>query len=423
VTPFQEVNLDTQTPPNNQQNTLQIIPPSTLPQPTPSSSVSTPKRFSPKSSLSCHCVMCGKKDVDIPTQNKNICKSCDSSYWLHLSLLFVFKFCKGCKNFFPLNEFKEKPEGTKCFKCRERGRSHYLLKKQQQGKTTERAGTPSSSGSAMLTIGEEPLVIFKKRSRSQDSMDSSSNLSATLALERDYETENGISLQRSTSLPSVSNGPNSYSKPPRKPKTFDNFPSSGRKSLPSDVPVISPILLSTPPYISCAQLNSSTSLPLSEENIQNLLDVSTYNDRLISNNYRSQKKKLSLVTPLSIDTSSDSLKREGDDSEGDSGKEELSQSFDNDLSPPPLYNCTFDPSPIVKTEIDSDYQQLQKKRRKEFDDWQWDPEKNPLMQLASILATASASPSPRNPIPSTRSQKHGEDKSSKDLFQSSPIQI
>ena len=41
------------------------------------------------------CVMCGITDALIPTQNKNVCKSCDSVPWLVKCPAVVVKFCKG----------------------------------------------------------------------------------------------------------------------------------------------------------------------------------------------------------------------------------------------------------------------------------------------------------------------------------------
>lgn len=41
------------------------------------------------------CSMCGKEEVEIPTQNKNICKICDSTYWYLEKYKVVLKFCKG----------------------------------------------------------------------------------------------------------------------------------------------------------------------------------------------------------------------------------------------------------------------------------------------------------------------------------------
>ena len=90
-------------------------------------------KIDPRISRLQHCVMCGRHDVCIPSQNKNICKTCDSCFWLFLPWNVVIKFCKGCKNFFLLEEFSDKPEGTKCKKCRQRGRDNYLTKKQVGG--------------------------------------------------------------------------------------------------------------------------------------------------------------------------------------------------------------------------------------------------------------------------------------------------
>ena len=41
------------------------------------------------------CVMCGVTDAAIPSQNKNVCKSCDSVPWLVKFPEVVVKFCKG----------------------------------------------------------------------------------------------------------------------------------------------------------------------------------------------------------------------------------------------------------------------------------------------------------------------------------------
>lgn len=79
-------------------------------------------------SKSHNCVMCGLKG-NIPSQNKDVCKSCDTVFWYHRKLDVVIKFCKGCKNFVTLSEFQEKPEASKCGKCRHRGRQNYFARK------------------------------------------------------------------------------------------------------------------------------------------------------------------------------------------------------------------------------------------------------------------------------------------------------
>lgn len=76
-----------------------------------------------------HCVMCGLSDVEIPSQNKDVCKTCDTSFWYFQKLDVVVKFCKGCKNFVCLSEFEDKPEASKCGRCRHRGRQNYFSKK------------------------------------------------------------------------------------------------------------------------------------------------------------------------------------------------------------------------------------------------------------------------------------------------------
>jgi hypothetical protein len=102
------------------------------------------------------CIMCGRSDVIIPTQNKNICKFCDSSFWLHIHYKAVFKFCKGCKNFFFLEEFTDKPRGTKCEKCRERGKELYHLKKAAASGINANNAPPLIVNDEM--IGVEPSI-------------------------------------------------------------------------------------------------------------------------------------------------------------------------------------------------------------------------------------------------------------------------
>jgi hypothetical protein len=91
----------------------------------PPSTFRTPESFLPK------CVMCGldNRQVSIPSQNKDVCKSCDSSFWYCDRVKAIFKFCKGCKLFAGLKEFEGKPEASKCGKCRKRGRENYIIKK------------------------------------------------------------------------------------------------------------------------------------------------------------------------------------------------------------------------------------------------------------------------------------------------------
>lgn len=46
-----------------------------------------------------HCVMCGQSDVVIPSQNKDVCRTCDSAFWLWKRVGVVLKFCKGWNSF------------------------------------------------------------------------------------------------------------------------------------------------------------------------------------------------------------------------------------------------------------------------------------------------------------------------------------
>ena len=91
------------------------------------------KRCSNPGGRAHHCVMCGDKNAAIPSQNKDVCKTCDTGFWLVKQSQTVVKFCKGCKNFAKLWEFRDKPEATKCIKCRQRGRMNYFSKKAEEG--------------------------------------------------------------------------------------------------------------------------------------------------------------------------------------------------------------------------------------------------------------------------------------------------
>lgn len=82
------------------------------------------------------CVMCGLPPgvaCVIPRQNKDVCKDCDKSTWLHAGTGVYFKWCKGCKKFLRLGSFSEKLDAAKCDRCRERGRQSYLVKKGKDG--------------------------------------------------------------------------------------------------------------------------------------------------------------------------------------------------------------------------------------------------------------------------------------------------
>lgn len=52
-----------------------------------------------KSKLTKTCVMCknvdGSDNCVIPSQNKDVCKVCDKSFWLCLKYQVIVKFCKG----------------------------------------------------------------------------------------------------------------------------------------------------------------------------------------------------------------------------------------------------------------------------------------------------------------------------------------
>ena len=104
-----------------------------------------------------HCVMCGTlkgPNCIIPNQNKDVCKTCDSSYWLLNELNVLVKFCKGCKKFSALSDFDEKPEASKCAKCRKRGRQNYYSRKQEDDEgagVATGAGTGTGTGTSVAT--------------------------------------------------------------------------------------------------------------------------------------------------------------------------------------------------------------------------------------------------------------------------------
>mmetsp|Transcript_8867 Transcript_8867/g.13599 ORF Transcript_8867/g.13599 Transcript_8867/m.13599 type:complete len:189 (+) Transcript_8867:197-763(+) len=78
----------------------------------------------------------------IPRQNKDVCRDCDKVIWNHETSNAYFKWCKGCKNFLQIGNFSQKLDAAKCDKCRERGRTSYLLKKRT---------TPSKAESTIST--------------------------------------------------------------------------------------------------------------------------------------------------------------------------------------------------------------------------------------------------------------------------------
>lgn len=101
------------------------------------------------------CVMCSFMDgsicdvglnvgalVQIPTQNKDVCKLCDKGFWLCQKTEVVVKFCKGCKNFTTLSEFLDKPDASKCASCRDRGRQNYFSRKKIDPEKRQAESTP-----------------------------------------------------------------------------------------------------------------------------------------------------------------------------------------------------------------------------------------------------------------------------------------
>lgn len=75
------------------------------------------------------CVMCGGSESPVPSQNKGICKSCDSSVWIVRLTGMQVKWCKGCKNFRKWVDFGVKTLSTKCQQCRAQQAERYAKQK------------------------------------------------------------------------------------------------------------------------------------------------------------------------------------------------------------------------------------------------------------------------------------------------------
>ena len=72
------------------------------------------------------CVMCGKPSgtgdgcVKIPSNNKDVCNTCDSTFWKHNESGAYFKWCKGKKNFQEIHAFADNLTASKCDEARSR---------------------------------------------------------------------------------------------------------------------------------------------------------------------------------------------------------------------------------------------------------------------------------------------------------------
>ena len=74
-----------------------------------------------------------------------------------------FKWCKGCKNFLLVGNFSQKLDAAKCDKCRERGRTSYLLKKA--------SGSGGAKQTAAGTVAVSQVACGRPRARSCCSLD------------------------------------------------------------------------------------------------------------------------------------------------------------------------------------------------------------------------------------------------------------
>lgn len=103
-----------------------------------------------------HCVMCGLIEdghkCKIPNQNKDVCRKCDSTYWFLNQKNVLVKFCKGCKTFFPLMNYDDKPEASKCGSCRRRGRDNYYFKKEKDANAASNKTTTSVKSNVTTSV-------------------------------------------------------------------------------------------------------------------------------------------------------------------------------------------------------------------------------------------------------------------------------
>lgn len=144
------------------------------------------------------CIMCGANDVLIPSQNKKVCKNCDSSFWLWLKHQVVFKFCKGCKNFCFLAEFDDRPEGTKCTKCRQRSRDWYHSKRNGDENTS-----PSACGENISSRNPTPvsaMLIPDKKSSAFPFEATDSIINSQTESTQSLDRKAGAALVRKRSL-------------------------------------------------------------------------------------------------------------------------------------------------------------------------------------------------------------------------------
>ena len=82
-----------------------------------------------KNDMAKWCVMCGKNEgtgdgcVTIPSNNKDVCNTCDSTFWKHNASGAYFKWCKGKKNFQEIHAFADNLKASKCDEERSRSSS------------------------------------------------------------------------------------------------------------------------------------------------------------------------------------------------------------------------------------------------------------------------------------------------------------
>ena len=133
-----------------------------------------------KNDMAKWCVMCGKNEgtgdgcVRIPTQNKDVCDTCDSTFWKHNASGAYFKWCKGKKNFQEIHAFADNLKASKCDEERSRSssgpaRASEDARRAAMGPPTAVVAPPGQAAAA------EPLREEQLRLVSELQIESSSN--------------------------------------------------------------------------------------------------------------------------------------------------------------------------------------------------------------------------------------------------------
>ena len=145
--------------------------------------------------------MCGKPEgtgdgcVRIPSQNKDVCNTCDSTFWKHNKSDVYFKWCKGKKNFQEIHAFADNLKASKCDEERSRSssgpaRASEDARRAAMGPPTAVVAPPGQAAAA------EPLREEQLRLVSELQIESSSNRALVLLVLRVAEATHSGSNRR-----------------------------------------------------------------------------------------------------------------------------------------------------------------------------------------------------------------------------------